>query len=229
MTERLIHDIASNDGKLLLINDRYYCQLDSSCNAFTEWRKEPNSPSVSSYVSCYVLDICLEHGHHKNQHAKMYCYKHDDLLEKFNMSLMLEDDSALVNVVKAEVVDAPYPLDDLMQRIDNDLIPADYKPEDGDLMQSLDGTCNISFGEFNGKSANLEYYINGSLYFEIVDFFGVEDGEIVRVDDMSRRDVVVDMLHDGRTLRKDNVDDVAKAVNAKLRSLHLASSARRQS
>ena len=152
--------------------------------------KDFNSPSYTSYADCYVLDIEIEKGHHKNQFAKLYRTVHKDLGNASSFSLMLADKS-LLSITKIEIVDKPYQLKNLIDKLD---VKPKANSKQLEPIMSIDGVCFIDFGEYNGKAASMEYYINGRLYFEIVDFNNIADMGIVDIDDDSRRNVVVDMF-----------------------------------
>lgn len=65
----------------------------------------------------------------------------------------------------------------------------------------------------------MEYYIDGKLYFEIVDFKDIPDSGIARIDDASRREVVINMPCNGGVLGSDNAAEVAALINARLKTL----------
>lgn len=108
--------LSSDDNKMLLLNGRYYCQLTSGNKQldvpehycfFSESWKEENSPTLTQYTDCYVLDTCLEKGHHTSQFAKLYHSVHSDLGNAHTFSLMLLLDNAIVSVSDIEIVDKP--------------------------------------------------------------------------------------------------------------------------
>lgn len=228
MNDTLAHEITrlrSDNEKMLLLNNRYYCQLTCSMSTldvspgfifFSEACKNPNCPAYVSHACCYVLDTQLEKPRHKNQFAELcYCFNTDISSHDFSLKF---NDGSLVNIVDAKIIDKPYPLKKLMSKLD---ITPDVKDESLEPVMSLDGVCFIDLGKYGTKSASLEYYISGKLYFEIVDFEGVPDMGIVRLDDASRRDVVVNMLSSDEVLNESNADSVAELINCKMKSLML--------
>lgn len=225
--EKIIH-ITSNDNKMLLINNRYYCEFTSSPTSrdvvpdyhfFSDLKKEDNSPTFVRYANCFVLDVYVGKGHHTHQYGKIYYFKHLDLKNTNTFSIMLNDDKALINVVSLEIIDKPYPIHNLIDLIDDDLLPKHLTSNDGDPMMSLDGVSSIDFGKYGNKSVNMEYYINGKLYFEIVDFTDIPEGGIVQLNDTTRREVIVNMHATGDRLSNFNVATIATLINAKLKAL----------
>lgn len=141
MTKELIRkvvNINSDDNKMLLLNGRYYCQLtlDKQLDVpehycfFSESWKEQNCPTLTQYTDCYVLDTCLEKGHHTSQFAKLYHSVHMDLDNSDSFSLLLSLDNAIVSVTDIEIVDKPYPLKKLIDLLDKDALQPKY-PEYG--------------------------------------------------------------------------------------------------
>lgn len=220
--------LTSDDNKMLLLNDRYYCELTESQKTrdvgpkyyfFSDAWKEKNSPTLTQYTDCFVLDTYIEKGHHKNQYGKLYHSIHDDLDCMHTFYLMLSDDKVQITVNSIKIVDKPYPLQKLMDLIDKDILPKNYTVEDGDPMLSLDGVSFIYFGNYGNKFASIEYYITGKLYAEIVDFSEVPDGGIVQLDDTSRREILVNMPCNGGVLNDDNVQSIAALINNRVKAL----------
>lgn len=220
--------LKSDDNKMLLLNDRYYCELTASQKTrdveskycfFSESWKEENSPTLTQYTDCFVLDTYVEKGHHKNQYGKLYHSVHDDLDCMHTFCLMLSDDKALITVTSIEVVDKPYPLLKLMDLIDKDILPKSYTAEDGDPMLTTDGVAFIDFARFGSKSVGMEYYVNGKLYVEIIDFTDVPEGGIVQLNDTARREVLVNMPTTGGKLSDFNAADIAALINTRVKTI----------
>ena len=101
-----ITHITSDDNKMLLLNNRYYCELTVSQKSrnvepnyyFSDFWKEENSPTLTQYADCYVIDGS------KRQYGKLYHSVNNDLMFKHTFSLMLQDDKTLVSVITIENV-----------------------------------------------------------------------------------------------------------------------------
>ena len=224
---RIVTQLKSDDNKMLLLNNRYYCELtessnsrvvESKCCVFSESLKEENSPTFTQYANCFVLDAFLGKGHHTYQFGKLYHFQHVDLTSDA-FSLMLNNDKALINVISIEVVNKPYPIKKFIDMLDKDVLPKEYESGDGDPMLSLDGVAFVDFGKFGSKSASMEYDIHGQLYFEIVDFKDVPSMGIVHINDTSRREVLVNMPCNSEVLNDDNAKRIASLISTRLKEL----------
>jgi len=201
-----------DDRKMLVINDRYYCQLvPREGKIFSDLRKDESSPAKFQSAEARVLDMAIGEGHHAVSNGTIWHQVNDDLLSKDHFSLMFHDQhgDVLLNAVDIEVVDEPYDLRKLIDKLHR-------KPvhEVTDPIASLEGVSFIDFGEKDGAAASLEYYISGNVYFEVVDFSGLDEMSIVSLKS-PRRDVVVEYTK----LAEDNVDEIAAKINAALDKL----------
>ena len=227
-TIRTTVHLNSDDNKMLLLNDRYYCELTESqktrnvvpkyCFFSGSW-KEENSPTLTQYTDCFVLDTYREKGHHKNQYGKLYHSVHNDLDCLHTFYLMLNDDKAQITVNSIKIVNKPYPLQKLIDLIDKDIIPKTYTIEDSDPMLTIDGVAYIDFGKYGSKSIGIEYYVTGKLYVEIVDFADVPVGGIVQLDDSTKREILVNMPITDNVLSDDNVSSIAKIINTRVKTI----------
>ena len=227
-TIRTAVHLTSDDNKMLLLNNRYYCELTESqktrdvepkyCFFSCSW-KEKNSPTLTQYTDCFVLDTYVEKGRHKNQYGKLYHSVHDDLNCMHTFCLMLSDDKSQITVNSIEIIDKPYPLQNLMELIDKDILPKSYAIEDGDPMLTVDGVACFDLARFGSKIVSIEYYVTGKLYVEIVDFKDVPDSGIVQLNDTTRREVLVNMPVTGDRLSDSNVADIAALINTRVKTI----------
>lgn len=191
MTKDLADEISSltaDSHKMLIVNGRYYCQLEpEDGRVFTSLERDENSPSMFQSARVRILDMMLGEKHHDASEGVLWHQVSNDLSASDMFSLMMHDKSgdAMVNAVSIEIVDEPCSLDKLLSKMR-------HKPmhEVKDPIASAEGVVFADFGEKDGRNASLEYYINGNVYFEIVDFSGVEEMSIVSLGS-PRRTVVV--------------------------------------
>lgn len=223
MTKELANTIVNlvgNDKKLLYVNDRYYCQLcigshldgHNMCDTFfSEPKKDENSPSIFQRADMYVLDMNLDKGHHSSGFGTIvYAYHPDMTTEQFKHTLTLYlPDNFMTIANTIEVVDAPYDIKEFMKMIDVVVEHPLTNP-----IEAIEGVEFISLVDKNEKSASIEYYINGNIYCEIVDFSHTEQGDVIPIDSAKRNIVIA-----YQKLTKDNACEFAQKINDALKSM----------
>lgn len=216
----IVH-LCGADRKMLLVNSRYYCHFvgsrkeiepDINYVFFSELYPSKNSPTLEQYADVYVLDVKLGKDNHSQGYGKLYRQVHLDLAEggRDEFVLMLPDGTSTM-VLKASILDVPYSFKKILKFAG---FSDDYVKNISEPITSFDGVSSADLGNYNGSIANAEYYIDGRLYFETVDFSAVQDGGIVRLDSPIRT-VVIGM----QSVTKDNVQILADKIKCKLDEL----------
>lgn len=143
--------LTSDDNKMLLLNDRYYCELTENQKTrevkpnycfFSSLCKDESCPTLVQSTSCFVLDTYVGNGHHASQFGELYHFVHEDLIYKHTFALKLSN-NVMLDIIDIKVIDKPYPLHKLISLLDKDMMPKDYTLDDYDPMLTLDGVSIV--------------------------------------------------------------------------------------
>ena len=220
IVNEIVH-LSGADKKMLLVNDRYYCHFvgshkemmpDINYVFFSELYPTKNSPTLEQYADVYVLDVKLSKDNHKQGYGKLYRQIHRDLANggRDEFILMLPDETSTV-VLNTVILNVPFSFRELLKLAG---FSDNFVKNVNEPITSFDGVSTVDFGSFNGTIASAEYYIDGRLYFETVDFSAVQDGGIVSLDSPLRT-VVIGM----QSVTMDNAKDLADKIKRKLDEL----------
>ena len=214
-TKEVIH-LTGHDNKMLLINDRYYCQFtdsnhnvdfDSEYCVFSCFYTDDNSKCHTQEANVYVLDSEIGMKTDRNCFGKIYHNVNEDLENcKDIFMLMLDNPKRMINAVSIAIVDVPYKLKNLISLLKcNKAMQEKIK----EPINCIEGVSFVDLDEFNKKHLSLEYSINGKLYVEIVDFNDMHEMGIVNLNDNERRNIIINY----EKLDKNNVDEFAEKIN----------------
>lgn len=210
LVKTVVH-LCGKDSKMLLLNNRYYChfvgpkkELEPECSYmfFSGFWQDDNCPALVQYADVYVLDVDLEHGHHKSGYGQLYHRFHKDLDED-TFTLMLPDGASVMST-SLELLDVPYSLKEILRLAG---FSYDFIAKTDEPIESLDGVSVVDIGRFGHRDLSIEYCICGKLYAEAVDFAGIPEGEVVSIDS-PRREVIINM----EKVTEDNAAELAARI-----------------
>lgn len=214
---RELNSLNNKSFKRIILNNNFICEFitpstvdkDSTYHFFTEWYKEKNCPRVSQYADVVVREFQTYDKHIGR------VYIHEDLdLKTYSMSLCLKGEydkkwTSMITVIHCLIDDSLYSVTEFMKLIK-------FKPlfpvkEPYDAL----GVTICQFKEHNMHYPNIEFGLDGNLYYEIVDEREYKEGDIIPLNSDKRIDVI-----NYAKLNRDTAQSLADKINASLTRLY---------
>ena len=210
MNDNTIKALLESDisKKRLKLNDKYICEFVS--DGFSEFVEDTNSPRHSCYADVIAYD---DSRFRKLRNAKVFICFDPDLGDNgmHSMTLHFEDDNvkSLVTVVSSVVEEARVQVKEFLKLLD-------FKPLH-DVSEPYDnlGLTVCVFEKHNGLEPNIEFGMDGKLYYEVLDMNDYEEGSIIPIDSSCRNDVVNYVR-----MTADNIKSIADKINASLHKVY---------